>query len=166
MWSRNKVPDVSSGLLQPSPSRSTGDMSTVFVTLSGCARRTEEKEPVKDFLWAPDSWLNALLALLISSSSQKNMLWCLFPCGSIVYGCDMSEHHILAGQHPARNWHTPCPNAHKPVATVHLSSSHCCRALLTPLKKPWSSPDTAPAAFIHCGGLFLVAKVLSLPGIS
>lgn len=53
MWSRNKVPDVSSGLLQPSPSRSTGDMSTVFVTLSGCARRTEGKEPVQIFCELP-----------------------------------------------------------------------------------------------------------------
>lgn len=57
MWSGNKVSDVRRGLLQPSPSRSTGDMRTVSVTLWGCARRTELKEPVKEFLWASRSWL-------------------------------------------------------------------------------------------------------------
>lgn len=49
------------------------------------------------------------LALLISFSSQKNMLCYLFPCGSIVCGCNLTVHHILADRRPLKNRHTPLP---------------------------------------------------------
>lgn len=63
----------------------------------------------------------AFLALLISFSSQKNMLRCPFPCGSIVCGCDLSVHHILADQHPLKNRHMPLPR--HPTSTNLLSLS-------------------------------------------
>lgn len=64
----------------------------------------------------------AFLALLIYFSSQKkNTLCCLFPCGSIVCGCLLSVHHILADQHPLKNRDTPLPRY--PTSTNLLSLS-------------------------------------------
>lgn len=61
----------------------------------------------------------AFLALLIPFSSQKNMLCCLFPCGSIVCGCNLSVHHVLADQRPLKSRHAPLPK--HPTSTNLLS---------------------------------------------
>lgn len=124
MWSGNKVSDVRRGLLQPSPSRSTGDMRTVSVTLWGCARRTELKEPVKEFLWASRSWL--MLFWLFWFHPRPRKIHCAV--FSLVAALSMAVIWVSIifwqASIPPRNWHTPCPNAQKSVATVHLCSSH------------------------------------------